>query len=105
MNGLCKMMMRLLAFHSSLIVLYILSYAPFLRCSAPNDPVSGSFYYRSPFFYRPVEWLTLKTGPTSPLLKWATLFGSSEAAQIQTWFFAQGCEDPSDFDVHWMSPQ
>lgn len=105
MNRRYKVTVRLLAICFLSTVFYILSYAPFLRCSVPHNPVSGSFHYRSPGLYRPVEWLTVKMGTTSPLLLWARLCGSGDAVELQAWLFAQGIDDPNDVDVNWMSPK
>ena len=96
--------LRLLAITVGSFLVYLLSYAPLLRCCAPHDPVSGSFYYRSPVAYRPVEWLTLNTELRQPLLVWARLCGSNDAAHLQTWFFGQQIEDPGEMSVSWMNP-
>lgn len=96
--------LRPLAITVGSLLVYLLSYAPLLRYSAPNDPVTGSFFYRSPVVYRPVEWLTLNTELRKPLLGWAKLCGSHDAADVQTWFFAQRIEDPSEMSVSWIYP-
>ena len=78
-------------------VAYLLSYAPFVCYAAPNDPVTGSFYYRTPAVYRPVEWLTLKTQDCgSPLIAWSRLWGAEDAVSLQAWFYAQQIDDPAD---------
>lgn len=85
---------------------YILTYAPFVRLTAPNHPVTGSFLYRTPLVYRPVEWLTLNTSTRwgSPLLTWSSIWGARNAAELQTWFYAQHVEDPEEMSVNWQFP-
>ena len=86
-------------------MLYLLSYAPFVRWTAPNDPVTGSFYYRTPVVYRPVEWFTVKTQDWgSPLIAWSRLWGAEAAVSLQAWFYAQQIDDPTDegqISVNW----
>lgn len=83
-------------------VAYLLSYAPYVLWTAANDPVTGSFYYRTPAVYRPVEWVTLKTqGWGSPLIAWSRLWGAENAVSLQAWFYAQQIDDPGEMSVSW----
>lgn len=74
---------------------------------ATNDADTGNFYYRTPIVYRPVEWLTLNTDNSSklsPLLFWSQLWGARDTVEMQTWFFAQHIDDPTEMHVTWVSP-
>ena len=101
-----KTFTRFLSIALASFTVYLLSYAPFVRFNAPDDPVTGSFYYRTPSAYRPVEWLTVKTGPRcwSLLLAWSQLWGARDAAEIQAWFYAQNIEKPHEMSVDWGLP-
>lgn len=78
-----------------LLVLYILSYAPFLRFSGD----SWSPYYRAPAVYRPVEWIMLRTPLKASLLEWSTYCGVRDRCEFQVWYFAQGISDPTN-EIH-----
>lgn len=81
---------------------YVLSCAPYVRCTAPNDSVTGNFYYRAPRAYRPVEWLTLQTQSWgSPLIAWAQLWGIQDTARQQAFFYAHDMEAPNEISVNW----
>lgn len=96
---------RIFALHLTLLVastMYVLSYAPYVWWTVPNDSVTGNFYYRTSRVYRPVEWLTLQTeGWGSPLIAWAQLWGVRETANLQAWFYAHEIEEPTDISVNW----
>ncbi|WP_417382161.1 hypothetical protein [Gimesia sp.] len=84
---------------------FILSYAPYVRCTAPNDPITGSFYYRTPTVYRPIEWVMFKTDSQwgAPLFAWSALWGSRDTVETQIFFYAQNIEDPGVMHVNWIA--
>jgi hypothetical protein len=77
------------------VVLYVLSYAPFLRFAVGDGrEIVG---YRAPVIYRPVEWIMLDTPLRKPLFAWADLCGAHSRCEIQVWFYAQGTSDPDEW--------
>jgi hypothetical protein len=103
-TGKCNV--RIFASLTVSFLLYSFSYAPVLRWCAPDDPVTGSFYYRSPRIFRFVEWATVHTSMQKPLLVWARICGVHQSAELQAWFFAQRINDPTkDIDVSWQVPE
>ena len=83
------------------LVVYLASYAPFLRFVQLRDSSPKlSPYYRSPSFYRPVEWLIVKSQNVAPVqLWWAQCFGAASETEMQAFLFAQHIEDMSE--IHW----
>jgi hypothetical protein len=78
----------------TICAVYLASYPVFLRANPDAQIIS----YRSPAFFRPAEWVIVRT-PLEPLiLKWAEVVGSREQAEWQAWFFAQGVSDPNETD-------
>ena len=79
-------------------VLYLMSYAPFLWLDDDLDDV----YYRSPVFYRPAEWVILRTPLQACMLRWSDLNDVRSETELQVWFYAQGLYDPVnqiDFNI------
>ena len=72
------------------ILIYLASYAPFLKIAEYSDSV----YYRSPVIYRPVEWVILHTPLQSALLQWSDFVGVRSKTEWQIIYFGVGCSDP-----------
>ena len=83
-------------------VLYLLSYAPFLALT-PNSNIFTE--YRAPAFYRPAEWIILRTPLQPLLLEWAEWHDVRHAMEIQVLFFHDGVADPAaEIDWNMASP-
>ncbi len=77
------------------LIMYVASYALFLK-SAPD---AIYVYYRAPTFYRPVEWMIVKTPLQSMLLRWSECLGVRGRTEMQSYYFAQGILDPPE-EIH-----
>jgi hypothetical protein len=76
---------------------YLLSYAPFLALT-PNSNIFTE--YRAPRFYRPAEWMILRTPLQPLLLEWADWHDVRHTTEIQVLFFHDGVTDPGN-ECHW----
>ncbi len=74
------------------LLTYVASYAVFLKFALD----ANSMYYRSPIFYRPVEWMIVKTPLQSMLLRWSECLGVRGRTEMQSYYFAQGISDPPE---------
>ena len=82
-----------------LVVVYVLSYAPFLLAVTVCDSTFSEMGYRAPAVYRMAEWCIVRTPAQRPLLKWSECFQVRGTVELQAWYFAQGVDDPST-DCH-----
>jgi len=83
---------RVGGFILAVFALYLLSYAPFLALT----PNSNEFtQYRAPAFYRPAEWIILRTPLQPLLLEWAEWHDVRHTTEIQVLFFSEGVADPA----------
>lgn len=77
-------------------VIYVLSYAPLLALT-PNS--NNFFEYRSPAFYRPAEWVILRTPLQPLLLEWAEWHDVRHETEMQVQYYGMGVVDPAtEFD-------
>ena len=80
------------------LILYLLSYAPFLWAATFfGTSFHRGPYYRSPAVYRVADWFVVSTPAQSTLLGWADCFGVRDTTEFQGWYFAQGVSDTSEF--------
>jgi len=77
------------------LITYVASYALFLKAA----PDANSVYYRVPKFYRPVEWMIVKTPLQSMLLRWSECLDVRGRTEMQSYYFAQGISDPPE-EIH-----
>ena len=69
------------------VVVYPLSYAPFVRLQIEHRTADGSFLFGGPFdasmfpFYQPVDWLIDNTPLKKPLIAWAHVWGVGDEFQ------------------------
>ena len=81
------------AFTIVVFAIYLLSYAPYLALT----PNSNKFTeYRAPAFYRPAEWVILRTPLQSLMLEWAEWHDVCHTTEMQVLFFWEGVADPSE---------
>lgn len=89
---------RMLCWSLLTLILYVLSYAPFLSAVTYfGSPYHSGPYYRSPAAYRIADWFVTRTPAQTALLSWATCFGVRGTTEMQGWYFAQGVSDTSEF--------
>jgi len=75
-----------------LLIVYLTSYSPYLKLTQDSDSIG----YRSPKFYRPAEWIIVKTPLQPVILQWAEFVGVRGRTELQSFYYAQGISDPGE---------
>ncbi len=76
-------------------IMYVTSCPLFLKFT----PSANSVYFRSPTFYRPVEWMIVKTPLQLLILNWSELIGVRERIEIQSFYYGIRIVNPSE-EIH-----
>ena len=96
-NEFLSLVVAIASFVLIACVLYLLSYAPFLALT-PNSNIFTE--YRAPAFYRPAEWMILRTPLQPMLLQWAEWHDVRHTMEMQVLFFHDGVADPAN-EIDW----